>query len=68
MTTETPVPESIRALIAELAQVEDAVPACPHLRARQRTCRASVGPELLTLWRREAQIVAALRRHSVATS
>lgn len=61
MTTEisVPVPGSVRALIAELAQVEGAV-------RRARTYVAPAGPvlnpELFTMYRREAEIVAALRR------
>ena len=69
MTTEipVPVPGSVRALIAELAQVEDAVRRSRTYVATDGPAGPVLNPELLTLCRREAEIVAALRRVTVPT-
>ncbi|RNI19916.1 hypothetical protein EFY87_15975 [Flexivirga caeni] len=58
-----PQPGSIRALIEELAQLEDAVRSVQRQSASTGAGAEQVlDPQLLELLKREAQIVAALRR------
>lgn len=67
VTTEipAPIPGSIRALIAELAQIEDAVRRAGTYAAADDSAGPVLNPELIALWRREAELVAELRRVSV---
>lgn len=67
MTTDSPVPirGSIRALIAELAQIEDAVRRAGTYTAADDSAGPVLNPEVISLWRREAELVAELRRVSV---
>jgi hypothetical protein len=67
VTTEIPVPipGSIRALIAELAQIEDAVRRAGTYATADDSAGSVLNPELIALWQREAELVAELRRVSV---
>jgi len=63
MTTDTGSTSSVRTLIAELAQVEDAVRSARTFLPTNDPAGGSVlNPDLVELFKRETEIVSALRR------